>query len=216
RLGMSALIVMPKTTPEIKVTAVRDLGAQVVLHGNAYDEAHEHAMEIAAREGRTFIPPYDHPLVIAGQATVAVEIMEQHPRRPDYVFVPIGGGGLASGIALHIRAIDPAVRIIGVEPDEAACMKAAMEAGRLVTLDHVGIFADGAAVRRAGEETFRICRELVDEIITVDIDATCGAVKEIFEDTRSIPEPAGALAVAGLRQFVQREGLRDRELVAIF
>jgi threonine dehydratase len=216
RLGMSALIVMPKTTPEIKVAAVRSLGAQVVLHGNAYDEAQEHALEIAAREDRTFIPPYDHPLVIAGQATVGVELMEQHPRRPDYVFVPIGGGGLASGIALHVRATDPAVRIIGVEPDEAACMKAAMEAGRLVTLDHVGIFADGAAVRRAGEETFRICRELVDEVLTVDIDATCAAVKEIFEDTRSIPEPAGALALAGLRQFVKREGLRDRELVAIF
>ena len=216
RLGLSALIVMPKTTPEIKVVSVRNLGAHVVMHGNTYDEANEHALEIAAAEGRTMVPPYDHPLVISGQATVGVELLEQHPRRPDCVFVPIGGGGLASGIALHLRAADPAVRIIGVEPDDAACMRAAFDAGRLVTLPHIGIFADGAAVRRAGQETFRICRELLDDIVTVDIDATCAAVKEIFEDTRSIPEPAGALALAGLRQFVQREGLRGRELVAVF
>jgi len=216
KLGCSALIVMPKTTPEIKISAVRRLGGEVVLHGNTYDEANEHAQALAAESGRTMVPPYDHPLVIAGQASVGVEILEQHPSAPDFVFVPVGGGGLIAGIAAHIRAVRPATRIIGVEHTEAACMHAAMRAGKLVTLDRIGIFADGAAVRRAGTETFRICRELVDEVVLVDVDAICAAVKDIFQDTRSIPEPAGALALAGLKQFVARERLKDRELVAIF
>ena len=216
RLGASAVIVMPKTTPEIKVAAVRRLDADVVLHGNTYDEAQVHALELTARDRRVFIPPYDHPLTIAGQATVGVEILNQFDGVPDYVFVPVGGGGLIAGIAVHIKAINPGVHIIGVEADEAACMHAAMAAGRPVDLPHIGIFADGAAVRRAGDETFRICKELVDEIVTVDIDAICAAVKDIFEDTRSIPEPAGALALAGLKSFVQREGIRDAGLVALF
>jgi threonine dehydratase len=187
----------------------------VVLHGNTYDEANEHATVLARETGRTMVPPYDHPLVIAGQATVGVEILEQHPA-PDFVFVPVGGGGLIAGIAAHIKAERPSVRMIGVEAFDAACMHAALRAGELVTLDRIGIFADGAAVRRAGTETFRICKELVDEVLLVDIDAICAAVKDIFQDTRSIPEPAGALALAGLKQFVAREQLRDRELVAIF
>jgi threonine dehydratase len=216
KLGCSALIVMPKTTPEIKVAAVRRLDGEVVLHGNTYDEASEHAQALAGESGRTMVPPYDHPLIIAGQATVGVEILEQHPGSPDIVFVPVGGGGLIAGIAAHIRAARPSVRIIGVEAVDAACMHAALRAGKLVTLERIGIFADGAAVRRAGAETFRICRELVDEVVLVDVDAICAAVKDIFQDTRSIPEPAGALGVAGLKQFVAREGLKDRELVAIF
>lgn len=216
KLGTSALIVMPKTTPEIKIAAVRQLGAEVVLHGNTYDEARDHVSELAASSGRTLIPPYDHPLVIAGQATVGVEIMQQRERPPAAIFVPIGGGGLISGIALHVKAVAPQVRIIGVEPDEAPCMHAALAAGKVVTLDRIGIFADGAAVRRAGDENFRICRSLVDEIVLVDNDEICAAVKDIFEDTRAIPEPAGALALAGLKQYVAREQLRDADLVAVF
>ena len=216
RLKCSALIVMPKTTPEIKVAAVRRLDGEVVLHGNTYDEASEHAAALARETGRTLVPPYDHPLIIAGQATVGVEILEQHPGKPDFIFVPVGGGGLIAGIAVHVKSVDPSIRVIGVEAEDAACMHAALGAGKLVTLDRVGIFADGAAVRRAGSETFRICRELVDEVVLVDIDAICAAVKEIFQDTRSIPEPAGALAFAGLKQYVAREQVRDRELVAIF
>ncbi len=216
KLGMSAMIVMPKTTPEIKVNAVKRLGADVVLHGNNYDEAKQHAIQLSEKEKITFIPPFDHPLVIAGQATVGVEILQQHPGRIDIIFVPVGGGGLIAGIAAYVKKQNPEVHIIGVEPDEAPCMKRAMEAGQCVTLDHIGIFADGAAVRQAGEETFRISRETVDEIILVSNDEICAAVKDIFEDTRSIPEPAGALAVAGLKQYVSREKIRQQELVAIF
>ena len=216
RLGTSALIVMPKTTPEIKISAVRQLGADVVLHGNTYDEARDHAVELAASTGRTMVPPYDHPLVIAGQATVGVEILQQAARPPAAIFVPVGGGGLIAGIALHVRATAPQVRIIGVESDEAPCMHAALAAGELVTLERIGIFADGAAVRRAGDENFRICRELVDEIVLVSNDEICAAVKDIFEDTRAIPEPAGALAFAGLKQYVARERLTGADLVAVF
>lgn len=216
RLGMKATIVMPKTTPEIKIEAVRRLGANTVLHGNTYDEAYEHALDIAAEEGQTYIPPYDHPLVIAGQATVGVEILAQHHTRPDIIFVPVGGGGLIAGIAAYVRMVRPEVRIIGVEPDEAPSMHAAFKAGRRVRLDRIGIFADGAAVRQIGEEPFRIARETVDEILLVDIDEICAAVKDVFEDTRSIAEPAGALALAGLKQYVERERLRNQELVAVF
>ena len=216
RLSVAATIVMPKTTPDIKISAVRQLGAEVVLHGNTYDEASAHAKELAALSGRAFIPPYDHPLVIAGQATVGVEILDQLRQRPDYIFIPIGGGGLAAGIATHVRRIHPGIKIIGVEPDEAASMHAAFAAGKPVDLERIGIFADGAAVKRVGDETYRICRELVDEIVLVNIDEICAAVKDIFEDTRSIPEPAGALALAGLKQYVSAHELKGRTLVAIF
>lgn len=215
KMNISATIVMPKTAPEIKVSAVRRLDARVVLHGNTYDDARLHAEELATTEGRTFIPPYDHPLVIAGQATVAVELLEQCERQPDCVFVPVGGGGLIAGIALHVKATSPEIKIIGVEHDRAASMYQAMSTGKRVTLDHVDIFADGAAVRQAGEETFRICRELVDEILTVSVDEICAAVKDVFEATRSIPEPAGALALTGLKQYVKREKIKHRQLVAI-
>lgn len=215
RMGASATIVMPKTAPEIKVSAVRRLNARVVLHGNTYDEARLFAEQLGITENRTFVPPYDHPLVIAGQATVAVELLQQCERQPDCIFVPVGGGGLIAGIALHVKAARPEVKVIGVEHDRAASMYQAMTTGKRAVLEHVDIFADGAAVRQAGEETFRICRELVDEVLPVNVDEICAAVKDIFEDTRSIPEPAGALALTGLKKYVQREKLTDRDLVAI-
>jgi threonine dehydratase len=215
RLGIAARIVMPKTTPEIKVSAVRRLGAEIVLFGNTYDEAAEHAQELATSRGMTFVPPYDHPLIIAGQGTVAMEILRQHPQPPHAIFVPVGGGGLIAGVAAYVKSLLPSVRIIGVEADEAACMTRAIEAGERIKLDRIGIFADGAAVRQAGVENFRIAREHVDQMLTVSIDEICASVKDIFEDTRSIAEPAGALALAGLKQYVAREGVRGEELVAI-
>ena len=215
KLGIMATIVMPKTTPEIKVNSVRRLNAGVILHGNSYDDAKDHALEIAEKEKKVYVPPYDHPLVIAGQATVAVELLEQH-QGPDVVFVPVGGGGLISGMAMHIKRVKPDTKIIAVEPDEAACLHAAMQAGERVELEYIGIFADGAAVKQVGEENYRICRELVDDVLLVSVDEICAAVKDIFEDTRAIPEPAGALALAGLKQYVAREKLSDCELVAVF
>ena len=214
-LGTRATIVMPKTTPEIKIESVRRLGAHIVLHGNTYDEASEHALKLADSRAQTYVPPFDHPLVIAGQGTVAMEILRQHPHRLGAIFVPVGGGGLIAGVAAYVKALAPEILIIGVEADEAACMKAALDAGERVVLERIGIFADGAAVRQAGVETFRIARELVDEVLTVSVDEICAAVKDIFEDTRAIAEPAGALALAGLKQYVKREGTRDQDLVAI-
>jgi len=216
KLGINAVIVMPKTTPEIKIDAVKRLGAEVSLHGNNYDGAKEHAFKLAKEKKLVFIPPYDHPVVIAGQATVAVEIFEQHAGTIDAIFIPVGGGGLIAGIAAWLRENHPDVRIIGVEPVEAPCMYEALRAGKRVKLDRIGIFADGAAVSQAGEEPFRIAKDHVDEILLASNDEICAAVKDIFEDTRSIPEPAGALALAGLKQYVAREKIRDKELVAIF
>jgi len=215
RLGISAVIVMPKTTPEIKISAVRRFQPRVILSGNTYDEAGRHALEIAEKEGLIYIPPYDHPLVIAGQATVGAEILQQHPGHPDMVFVPVGGGGLVAGIALQLKSVDPAVRIIGVESVEAPCMYEALKKGQRVILEHIGIFVDGAAVKQAGEEPFRICRELVDDMVLVSNDEICAAVKDIFEDTRTIPEPAGALALAGLKQYVAANSVTGRDLVAV-
>ena len=215
RLKLDALIVMPKTTPDIKVHAVERLGAQVILHGNAYDDAAQHARELVRERGMTYIPPYDDPAVIAGQGTVAREILQQHPEPLHAIFVPVGGGGLIAGIAAYVRTRRPEVKIIGVEPEDAPCMHAALAAGEPVLLDQVGIFADGVAVRQAGEEPFRIAREAVDEIILVKTDEICAAIKDIFDDTRSIAEPAGALAVAGLKKYVEREGIAGEELVAI-
>ena len=215
KLGLRALIVMPKTTPEIKVHAVQRLGAEVVLHGNAYDDAYEHARQLVAEHGMTYIPPYDDPEVIAGQGTVAMEILRQHSAPIDAVFVPVGGGGLISGIAAYVKALRPETKIIGVEPDDAPCLHHALAAGERVVLDQVGIFADGVAVRQVGEEPFRIARETVDEVLLVSTDEICAAIKDIFDDTRSIAEPAGALAVAGAKKYVAREGISGEELVAI-
>ncbi len=216
KMGVPALIVMPKTTPEIKVAAVRRLGADILLHGNTYDEASDHAHKLAGERSLTYVPPYDHPLVIAGQGTVAMEILRQHPAPIEVIFVPVGGGGLIAGVAAYVKSVSPKTRIIGVESDEAPTLHAAMRAGRRVVLEHIGIFVDGAAVRQIGEETFRVARELVDGVLLVSNDEVCAAIKDIFEDTRSIAEPAGALALAGLKQYVTATGARGQELVAIF
>jgi threonine dehydratase len=215
RLDMRALIVMPRTTPPIKVRAVRDLGAEVVLVGDSYDEAYARARKLEAEQALTYIHAYDDPEVIAGQGTIAMEILRQHRGPLDAIFVPVGGGGLIAGIAAYVKHLYPEVRVIGVEPEDAACLAAALEAGERVVLDHVGIFADGVAVRQIGEEPFRIARECVDEVVTVDTDEICAAIKDIFDDTRSIAEPAGALAIAGLKRWIAREGCRGRTLVAI-
>ncbi|QKT04195.1 threonine ammonia-lyase, biosynthetic [Ectothiorhodospiraceae bacterium 2226] len=215
RLGLKSLIVMPKTTPEIKVASVRDRGAEIELHGNTYDDAYQHAKKLAAARGLTFIHPYDDPYVIAGQGTVAVEILRQHDGPPHAIFVPVGGGGLIAGIAAYVKYLYPEVRIIGVEPVDAPSMYEALRADARVVLDQVGIFCDGVAVRQVGAEPFRIARQCVDEVLLVGTDEVCAAIKDIFDDTRSIAEPAGALAVAGLKKYVQREGVRGQTLVAI-
>ena len=215
RRGIKALIVMPRTTPEIKIEATRDLGGEIELFGDDYDAACEHALRIAAERGLTFIHPFDDPHVIAGQGTIAMEILRQHDRHIDAIFVPIGGGGLIAGIACYVKALYPSIRIIGVEPEDAATMHASLAAGERVTLDRVGVFADGVAVRRVGAETFRLAQQYVDEVVLVSTDQICAAIQDIFEDTRSIAEPAGALAVAGLKQWVAREGVRGRTFVTL-
>jgi threonine dehydratase len=215
RVGARAIIVMPKTTPAIKVAAVRRLGGETVLHGNAYDEAYEHAVDLARRGGLTFVHPYDDPEVIAGQGTVAMEILRQHPGPLHAIFVPVGGGGLIAGVAAYVKAYWPEVRVIGVEPDDAPTLARALAAGERVVLDQVGIFADGVAVRQIGAEPFRVCQGTVDEVVLVSGDEICAAIKDIFDDTRSIAEPAGALAVAGLKRYVDRTRVSGEALVAI-
>ncbi len=215
RRGIPAVIVMPVTTPEIKVQAVRDLGGEVVLHGDDYDSAYEHALLLARERQLVFVHPFDDPDVIAGQGTIAVELLRQTGGAIDAIFVPVGGGGLIAGIAVYIKYLYPRVKIIGVEPADAASMHAALKAGERVTLERVGLFADGVAVKRVGEETFRLAREYVDEMVLVNTDEICAAIQDIFEDTRSIVEPAGALAVAGIKQYVANNSWRDKRLVAI-
>jgi threonine dehydratase len=215
RMGAPATIVMPRTTPRIKVDAVRGRGAHVVLHGDSFDEAAAHAKKLVQQKGLTYVPPFDDPDVIAGQGTVGMEIVRQHQEPLDAVFVPVGGGGLLAGMAAYIRYVWPKTRIIGVEPEDAACLKAALERGRRVTLPEVGLFADGCAVAQVGKETFRIIRDTVDEVITATTDEMCAAIKDIFEDTRGIAEPAGALALAGLKKYVEREQVRDQQLLAV-
>ncbi|HEY0635189.1 MAG TPA: threonine ammonia-lyase, biosynthetic [Gammaproteobacteria bacterium] len=214
RLGLKALIVMPLTTPQIKVQSVAAYGAAIELHGNTYNDAAEHAKRLATERGLTFIHPYDDPDVIAGQGTIAMELLRQHAGM-DAVFVPVGGGGLIAGVAAYLKSLRPEIKVIGVEPDDAACLYQALAAGERVILDQVGIFADGVAVRQVGEETFRIARELVDEVILVSTDEICAAIKDIFEDTRSIAEPAGALAIAGIKKYVARGNVSGEHLVAI-
>ncbi len=215
RLGLKATIVMPRTTPDIKVQAVRSLGGRAVLHGESFDEAHAHARHLEAEKGLTFIHPYDDPEVIAGQGTIGMEILRQHPDPIEAIFVPIGGGGLAAGIAVYAKFLRPETRIIGVEPEDAASMAAAIAAGKRVVLDQAGLFADGVAVRQVGEETFRLCRALLDEVVTVSTDEICAAVKDIFEDTRAIAEPAGAVSLAGLKAYAARRAERSGALIAI-
>ena len=215
RKNVRAVVVMPETTPSIKVNAVRTLQGEVVLHGDNYDEAFAEAQRLAVSEGLTFIHPFDDPSVIAGQGTIGAEILKQLAAPPAAVFVPIGGGGLISGIATLIKQRCPEVRIVGVEPEDSSAMSASLAAGEPITLPHVGIFADGVAVRRVGDETFRLCQKYVDEIVKVDTDHICAAVQDIYEDTRSIVEPAGALAVAGIKRYVEDTGSHGETLVAV-
>jgi threonine dehydratase len=206
KLAYQATILMPTTTPEIKVQAVRSLGAEVVLHGDTYDDACDEALWMVQERGAIFIHAYDDVDVIAGQGTIAVEILEQHPDPIDAIFVPVGGGGLLAGVLAYIKAARPDTAIIAVEPNDAACLHAALEAGELVPLDHVGIFADGAAVHQVGTEPFRIVNGRLDGMVRVAVDEICVAIQDLFEDTRGIAEPAGALAVAGMKQWVQAGG----------
>ncbi len=216
KLGISATIVMPKTTPTIKINSVQSFGATTILHGDSYDEALLHALDLAKAQHLTLIHPYDDMLVIAGQGTVAAEICRQHEGHIDALFIPVGGGGLIAGMSAYIKAIRPEIKIIGVEPDDAACMTAALDQKTRVKLDRIGLFADGAAVRQVGEENFRIASKTVDQMITVTSDEICAAIKDIFEDTRSISEPAGALAIAGLKKMAaQHPTLKHQTWIAI-
>ena len=214
-MGVRATIVMPRTTPAIKVDAVRNRGAKVVLHGDTFEEASAYASELVAEKGMVFVHPFDDPDVIAGQGTVGMEIVRQHQQPLDALFVPVGGGGLLAGVAAYVRYVWPKTRIIGVEPEDAACLKLALEKGRRATLPEVGLFADGYAVAQIGKETFRVIKDTVDEVITASTDEMCAAIKDIFEDTRSIAEPAGALALAGLKKYVDASGVKDQHLMAI-
>ena len=214
-LGCDATIVMPATTPAIKVDAVSKRGATVVLHGDSYDDAYKHAKGLARAEKKTFVHPYDDPEVIAGQGTIGMELLRQSRTPIDAVFVPVGGGGLIAGIAVYLKRLCPHIRIIGVEPEEADAMARSLCKKERVYLPQVGIFADGVAVKQVGEETFRLCQQYVDEVIRVDNDAICAAIKDVFEDTRSILEPAGALGVAGAKAWAAREKAKGKNLVAI-
>ncbi len=215
RMGIRATIVMPCTTPQIKVEAVRDLGGKVVLHGDSYDEAATHASRLVEEKGMVYVHPFDDPDVIAGQGTIGMEIVRQHQQPLDALFVPVGGGGLLAGVAAYVKYVWPHTRVIGVEPEDAACLKLALARGRRARLKEVGLFADGCAVAQVGKETFRVIRGLVDDVITVSTDEMCAAIKDIFEDTRSIAEPAGALALAGLKLYVEETGATSQHLMAI-
>jgi len=215
KLGIEATIVMPRTTPEIKVKAVEQLGGQVVLYGDSYSDASVHATELCEKTGKVFIHPYDDPQVIAGQGTIAEEMLRQTPGDLDAVFVPIGGGGLIAGMALYLKKHSPDTKIIGVEPVDSAAMHDSIKLGERVTLDQVGIFADGVAVKTVGKHTFDLVQRYVDDILLVDTDEICAAIKDIYEDNRSIVEPAGALAVAGMKKYVQQNGIRGQILAAI-
>ncbi len=215
KLGIRTVIVMPTTTPQIKIDAVRKRGGEVVLHGDGYDAAYAHALELEKKHKLTFVHPFDDPDVIAGQGTIAMEILRQHPDPIDAVFCCVGGGGLIAGVAAYIKRLRPQTKIIGVEAKDADAMDRSLKAGKRVKLDSVGLFADGAAVKLVGEETFRLCQEYVDEMVLVDTDAICAAIKDVFEDTRSILEPAGALAVAGAKEWARRRKAKGKTLVAI-
>ena len=215
RLGVHTTIVMPVTTPAIKVETVRRLGGKAILQGDSYDEAYEHAIQLANAKGLTFIHPFDDPDVIAGQGTIGMEILRQHADPIDAVFVPVGGGGLIAGVAAYIKHIRPGIKVIGVEPEDSPTLERALAKKRRVILPRVGLFADGVAVRQVGKETFRIARKLVDEVILVTTDEICAAIKDVFDETRSVSEPAGALAIAGIKKYVAREQASGQTLVGI-
>jgi len=214
--GIAAVIVMPRTTPSIKVQAVMDLGGEVVLHGDDFDQAYEHAMTLTQERSLTFIHPFDDPDVIAGQGTIGMEILRQYPGdQIDAMFIAVGGGGLIAGVAAYVKQLFPRIKIIGVEPEDADAMYRSLRERKRVTLDRVGIFADGVAVRKVGEEPFRLAQQFVDEVILVNTDEICAAIQDIFEDTRTVVEPAGALSVAGIKKYLAREGLKDKTYVGI-
>jgi threonine dehydratase len=215
KLHINALIVMPTTTPEIKVMSVRRRGAEIVLYGDTYDEAYQHALELSREKGMTFIHPYDDPEVIAGQGTIAMEVLHEYSDELNAIFIPVGGGGLIAGMAAYVKHLKPEIKVIGVEPEDAPSMYSALKHGERVKLDQVGIFADGVAVRQVGKENFRIARQTVDEVILVTTDEICAAIKDIYDDTRSIVEPAGALGVAGMKKYVENNKISDQTLVAI-
>ena len=215
RLGTRAIIVMPVTTPQVKVDAVRARGGEVVLYGDTYDDAYAYARQLEAEKGLIFIHPFDDPEVIAGQGTIGMEILRQYQQPIHAIFVAIGGGGLISGIAAYVKRLRPEIKIIGVEPVDADAMHQSLKAGCRVRLPQVGLFADGVAVRQVGEETFRLCQQYVDDIILVGTDDTCAAIKDVFEDTRSILEPAGALAIAAAKTYVEREQIQEQTLIAV-
>jgi threonine dehydratase len=215
QLGTRAVIVMPMTTPDVKINAVKARGGQVVLQGETFDDAFTHARHLEASEGLTFIHPFDDPDVIAGQGTIGMELLRQHQRPIHAIFVPVGGGGLIAGIAAYVKRLRPEIRLIGAEPVDADALAQSLQAGQRVCLPQVGLFADGVAVRQVGEEPFRVCQHSVDEVVRVDTDAVCAAIKDVFEDTRSILEPAGALGIAAAKAYVERAELRDQTLVAV-
>tara|TARA_Y100001960_G_scaffold307360_1_gene363587 strand:- start:2800 stop:4347 length:1548 start_codon:yes stop_codon:yes gene_type:complete len=214
-LGIKAVIVMPRTTPDIKVKSVRARGARVVLHGDAFDDAFAYSQKLVEEKGMTYIHPYDDPEVIAGQGTIGMEILRQLRGPVDAVFVPVGGGGLAAGVAAYVKALRPEVKVIGVESTESASLAAALDARKRVILPQVGIFADGVAVAQIGKNTWEICKDHIDEVITCTPDEICAAIKDVFDDTRAVCEPAGALSVAGIKKYVEREGCENQNLVAI-
>ena len=215
KLNCRAVIVMPTTTPQIKINAVKARGAQVVLFGDSYSDAYVHALVLEKSENLTFVHPYDDPDVIAGQGTIALEILQAHPEPIEAIFCCVGGGGLLAGIAAYVKAVRPEIKVIGVEAKDAEAMTESLKQGRRVMLDQVGLFADGAAVKQVGEHTFALCQQFVDEMIVVDNDAICAAIKDVFEDTRSILEPAGALATAGIKEYAKRNNITGKTLVGI-
>jgi threonine dehydratase len=214
-LGVSATIVMPKTTPEIKVEGVRSRGGKVVLHGDSFPEALAYSLKLVEEHGYVYVHPYDDPDTIAGQGTVAMEILRQHQGPLDAIFVPVGGGGLIAGIAAYVKYLRPDIKVIGVEPDDSNCLQQAMAYGERVVLPQVGLFADGVAVAQIGQYTFDICKDYVDEVITVSTDEICAAIKDIYDDTRSITEPAGALGVAGIKKYTEQYEVSGQTFVAI-
>ncbi|MCL2892245.1 threonine ammonia-lyase, biosynthetic [Brenneria tiliae] len=214
KLGINSLIVMPVATADIKVDAVRGFGGEVLLHGANFDEAKAKAIELSQQQKMTFLPPFDHPAVIAGQGTLALELLQQDAHL-DRVFVPVGGGGLAAGVAVLIKQLMPQIKVIGVEAEDSACLRAALDAGHPVDLARVGLFAEGVAVKRIGDETFRLCREYLDDSITVDSDAICAAVKDLFEDVRAVAEPSGALALAGMKKYIQQHQIQGERLAHV-
>ncbi|CAN0623432.1 threonine deaminase [Burkholderia multivorans] len=218
RLGVKAVIVVPVTTPQVKVDAVRAHGGptvEVIQAGESYSDAYAHAVKVQEERDLTFVHPFDDPYVIAGQGTIAMEILRQHQGPIHAIFVPIGGGGLAAGVAAYVKAVRPEIKVIGVQTEDSCAMAQSLKAGKRVELSEVGLFSDGTAVKLVGEETFRLCSDYLDDVVTVDTDALCAAIKDVFQDTRSVLEPAGSLAVAGAKRYAEREGIENQTLIAI-